>query len=121
LRRQGTDYAQQKKTLDAIHEKEGRVVFVSPCQFPQDSESGRRYSICVWPRGGECLLPLTEKVAFLIDPASKESVTATWPAMQSVTGHRLEKEADLFPERYRVRSFPSDEEIAAMRRAAANA
>ena len=118
LRRNATDYGQQKGYLEAIHKKEGADVFVSPCQVPKDSVTGRPYSICVWPKGAETLLPITDRVALLMDVATKKSIDVSWTTMQSVVGKHLEKVADLFPERYRVRSFPTEEEIATLQRAA---
>jgi hypothetical protein len=66
----------------------------------------------------DSLLPLTDEVILVIDPETKDRVSVKWSIAQSVVGRLMEKQDDLLPERYRVRSFPSQEEIAELRRAA---
>ena len=117
LRRKTVDYGQQKGYLEAINRSGNINIFVSPCNFSKEGASGRPFTVCVWPKGADTLLPLTDKVALLIDPETKNHITVEWQILQSVVGHLMEKQADLSPERYRVRLFPSENEIAELRKA----
>lgn len=116
LRRAAADYGLQKGYLDAMNEKEGIDLFVASCTVYEESVTERQYSVCVWSKGVDSLLPLTDEVILLVDPETKDRVSVKWSIAQSVVGHLMEKQDDLLPERYRVRSFPSQEEIAELRR-----
>ena len=120
LRRLSLDYSQQKGSLETIHRQDTSNVFVSPFQVSKEKGTERLYSISVWPKNVETLLPRTEKVAILINVETKDSFAVTWRVMNSVVGHLLEEQTGLFPERYRVRSFPSEAEIAALRQSASS-
>src|SRR6185312_753509 len=114
--RQALDYKQQKEALDAIHKADGTDVFVaSYLIFTQKDAS--EYSMCVWTKGIDSLLPKTEHISFLIDKDAKEYVTQPWERAFPVVASLMEKEEGVLPERYRVRSFPTEEQIARLRAA----
>ena len=114
--RQALDYKQQKEALDAIHKADGTDVFVaSYLIFTQKDAS--EYSMCVWTKGIDSLLPKTEHISFLIDKDAKEYVTQPWERAFPVVASLMEKEQGVLPERYRVRSFPTEEQIARLRAA----
>jgi hypothetical protein len=115
-RRLALDYGQQKKYLEVIYEREKIDVFVASYTVFTVNATGREYSASVWSNGVDSLLPATDETILLVDPKTKDRVSVTWPIMQSVVGDMMEKRADLIPERYRVRSFPSPEKIAELRR-----
>ena len=117
LRRAAADYGLQKGYLDAMNEKEAKDLFVASCTVYEESVTERQYSVCIWSKGVDSLLPLTDEVILVIDPETKDRVSVKWSIAQSVVGRLMEKQDDLLPERYRVRSFPSQEEIAELRRA----
>jgi hypothetical protein len=108
------DYTQQKKALDAIHEREGVDVFVANYSVFEKPGLGQS-SVCVWTKGVDSSLPRTEKIGFMISPASKEFVLAGWDAAWPVVKHLLEEEREVVPVRYRARKFPSDEEMGKIR------
>ena len=60
----------------------------------------------------ETLLPKTHKL-FLVRQGQGIVASGDWDRVQEVVGDLLE-ETDLYPARYRVRAFPSDEQLAAI-------
>jgi uncharacterized protein YtpQ (UPF0354 family) len=110
------DYGQQKGYLESINVRDNIDIFVASYMAYTENETGREYSTCVWSNGVDSLLPQTDEIILLIDSETKERIKATWDVAQLVVGHRMEKQSDLFPERYRVRSFPSSDEISELRR-----
>ena len=71
-----------------------------------------------WTEGVDTLLPKTEIVVLqsLSQDRSSACVHATgeWDRVQEVVGHLMEP-VGLYPERYRVRSFPTPEQIEAIK------
>ena len=115
-RRQALDYGQQKEYLESIYEKEAIDVFVASFTMYEEANSKDMHSICVWSKNVDSMLPRTDRIVLLIDPETKDRVSAGWELALSVVGHLMERDPELIPERYRVRSFPSELEIAELRR-----
>ncbi len=111
MRSLGQDYAEQKELLDKLHEIRGEDVFVSSFSVMQHKLSAQRVNYCVWTAGEISLLPRTERVIF--GGAGQETVMAAWDKVVEVVGH-LMTPTDMYPERWRVETFPSAEELAAM-------
>jgi hypothetical protein len=103
------DYEVQKELLDALHEKEGTDIFVAKYN-PAEDKSGTVYTYSVWSDGVDTLLPKTNRVIFFREG---EDVLATgdWEGVEQVAGHLMEP-TDMYPPRYRVREFPTDEQLA---------
>jgi hypothetical protein len=113
----GRDYADQKQALDALHEKAGEDVFVASCTVMQKKETGEVRSYCVWSEGIVSLLPRTDDVAFFQTGGKDEGAVAAivpWERVRAVVGHLMEAD-DVYPVRYRVREFPTGEQLAALR------
>ena len=112
------DYGQQKALLDALHEKTGVDVFVAPCDVAQQKETKRTHTCCMWLKGIESMLPKVDQVFFFV-PTSDESgemvASADWEVVEKIVGNLLEP-VDLYPERYRVKGFPTEEELKALGR-----
>ena len=104
------DYAEQKKLLDALHEKEGTDVFVATYSAAED-DGGTVFSYATWLDGVDTLLPKTNKLLFV--PGQDVVAAADWDKVQEVVGDLME-ETDLYPARYRVRGFPTAEQLAAI-------
>ena len=62
--------------------------------------------------GVDMLLPKAETVAFMQD--GQDPVIAHWDDVLDVAGDLMEQ-LDMYPLRFRVRSFPSEEQLAALR------
>jgi hypothetical protein len=69
------------------------------------------FSFAVWTEGIETLLPRTERVMFFRPGAVNPiAAAAPWHKMEKIVGHLL-TDTDLYPRRYLVSEFPSDEEL----------
>jgi hypothetical protein len=117
-RREAMDYAQQKEYLDAIHERQKIDVFVASYTLFTPKEGGTEYSACVWSNGADSLLPKAENIVFLMDQKKKDYVSVPWEAALSIVCSLVEQDPSLQPIRFRVRSFPNQEQIAELRRVA---
>jgi len=115
--RDAVDYSQQQKLLNEIHETEKIDIFVASYKI-YERKDGSAYSACVWSNGVDSSLPQSEKIAFLMDTEGGEHFIVPWEAAAAIVGNLLEKEPDLMPVRYRVRDFPSVEQLAKLRRMA---
>ena len=117
--REALDYQQQKEDLDTLHEKTQTDIFVaSYAMFERQLKSQpdkARFSVCVWTRGVESLLPQTENIVFLVDPETTDKVSVRWESAINVVGHLMTKHPDLLPVRYHVKTFPDDTQIAELR------
>ncbi len=107
----GQDYAEQKELLDALHEKTEEDVFVASFSVMQHKKTGRRTTFCMWAKGLDSLLPHTERI--LLGSEDQEPVMVPWERVVEVAGD-LMTPMDIYPERYRVKEFPSAEQLAAM-------
>ena len=106
----GGDYSEQKELLDKLHEKNGEDVFVASFSGLQDKE-GHVLNYAVWPKGATTLLPLTDVVAIMRN--ENEPLIAEFDKVLATVGHLMEP-LDMYPLRYRVKEFPSDEELAVL-------
>jgi hypothetical protein len=113
-RRDAIDYEQQKTYLNTIHAREKIEIFVGSCTvYKRKDES--TYSCCVWSNGVDTLLPKAESIAFVVNAQSKELFTVPWETALPIVSGLMELEADFAPVRYRVRTFPSAEQLARLR------
>jgi len=115
IRSIGQDYADQKRLLDALHQKTGEDVFVASYSVCQ-SETGDVLNYCVWSEGVDALLPRAETVFFIQTHGKKEEEmvgNVGWERLVRIVGNLMER-LDIYPERYRVREFPSEEQLAAL-------
>ncbi|MDX2009554.1 MAG: hypothetical protein SFW67_05170 [Myxococcaceae bacterium] len=113
-------HAQQKEALEAEFTRTGREVFVATYTAFRDPE-GRVRTFGSWAKGVPTLLPRTDEVMLTVveddgDP-EPDVVRATWDTVMRVCGGRLVAEPGLWPERWLVTSFPSDDELAALKAA----
>ncbi len=104
-------YERQRELLNAVHEQEGTETFVATYSTA-GSNMGAVFSYSVWADGVDTLLPKTHKL-FLAHPERGILAGGDWDRVQQVVGDLLEK-TDLYPVRYRVRGFPSEEQFAAI-------
>jgi hypothetical protein len=109
------DHDEQAECLNALHERTGEDVFVAGYKAVR-KEGGRVISWCVWSEGVDTLLPRTDEV-FFFRPAGegegKVVARGRWARVREVAGELMEP-CGLYPERLRVRSFPTDEQLAAI-------
>jgi hypothetical protein len=79
------------------------------------------FSFCIWQPGADTLLPQTERVLFaLADEQGGEPIVRAevrWEKALELAGDLMERQSELFPERWRVRTFPDAARLAALRSA----
>ena len=113
LRTIGAEYNDQKELLDAIGQESGDRVYVASFSALQNKETGRVTSYSVWSEGVETLLPQTDAVMFFRPTAADDGkivAGGAWDQVQQIVGDLMEPQG-LYPERYRVREFPTAEQI----------
>jgi hypothetical protein len=105
------DYAHQKDLLEKLHAEKGEDVFV-PTFSVIKAPNGRLFSYAVWAGGvSHALLPKTD--VLLLGRVDGEPAMVEWEKVVEVAGDLLEP-LDMYPFRYRVREFPSEDQLAAM-------
>ncbi len=77
-----------------------------------EKDSGEVVSYCTWAKGVLSLLPGTQKIALAVEQGTHR--IARWEKVQAVVG-RLMRPQGMHPERYLVDSFPTDEQLEAIR------
>jgi len=114
----GQHYKEQKELLEKSFETSGEDVFVASFMGMQSNETGQVQSYCVWSEGVDTLLPKTDVACFfrpgVAGKKGKTVAQVEWNRVCQVVGHLMER-TDLYPERYRVKTFPSKEQLAAMK------
>lgn len=116
LRSVGGDYAEQQGALKALHEKTGKDVYVAGFSARKNQDSGEVRSYCVWSEGVDTFLPRTDDVVFFRPKDAEDGdiiADAPWERVQAVVGD-LMKPVGLYPERYLVEDFPSEDQLAAL-------
>ena len=106
----GQDYAQQKELLEKLHAKNGEDVFV-PTFSAIKAPDGRLLSYATWTETTNTLLPKTDTL--VLGRLGGKPHMVEWQRAVDMVGDLMEA-VDIYPPRYRVRSFPSDEQLAAM-------
>ncbi|HEX8914871.1 MAG TPA: hypothetical protein VF796_21135 [Humisphaera sp.] len=110
------DYDDQKGLLEKLNERAGVDQFVATCSVVRHNETGRTLSWATWVGVvTDALLPRVDVVAFARgdDPERGTTLFADWDRVVAVAGPLMEP-TDHYPPRWRTRSFPSDEQLAAM-------
>jgi uncharacterized protein YtpQ (UPF0354 family) len=111
----GSDYDDQKAALNELHEKTGKDIFVASYSAAEKQDTGEIRSYCVWSAGVTAFLPKTDYIYFFL-PTDEENgdivATVPWADAEASLGNRI-KRVGMYPERYLVEAFPTEEEIAA--------
>jgi hypothetical protein len=110
-------YTRQKEVLDSLLEANGHDIFVAGMRAFR-SPKGDIFTACAWTHGVEALLPQTDRIDFVKVPPGGNSDTAeiwstTFDVARDVVGSLMEPSGDV-PERWRVRGFPTDEQLKQM-------
>lgn len=102
------EYAEQKSLLDRLHEKTGVDIYVAAHSAVR-KDDGDVFSYCVWSDGVDALLPQADFVMFF---RQGEDVvgSADWASVRRICDSLME-ETDMYPARFRVRSFPTAEQL----------
>jgi hypothetical protein len=78
----------------------------------QDRTTGAITSYCTWTKGVRLLLPKTDLIGFV---CGEEVVggLVSWSKVEEIAGDLLVPQG-MYPERYRVEEFPSDDQLEAI-------
>ena len=107
----GQNYAEQKHLLDKLHESTKKDIFVAGIIAVNAATSGAVFTYCVWSKGCHAWLPRTDRVVFFEE--NREPVATDWSRAVAGLGD-LMKPLDMFPERYEVFEYPTDEQLKAI-------
>lgn len=115
LRMRASDYAQQKRAFEHRMSLTGEDVFVATFTVTQRQDIERFHSLSVLTKGADTLLPKTDLI-YLTVVETKETISVPWSAFEHIAGYLLEPLPFVLP-RYRVRHFPTDDEMERLREA----
>jgi hypothetical protein len=108
------EYAEQKKSLDALYEQQGRDVFVASYFLRDQADGVHTVSWSAWTEGVDALLPKTDRL--VLDKADRRDsgdlLVVDWDASFPVIGHLLIEEHGHYPPRFRTQGFPDATVIA---------
>jgi hypothetical protein len=111
---QASEYATQAEALDEQHQRQG--VDISVGKFiPYEDEHGNAFSQAIWVRDIDTLLPRVDMLIFMdskLGPDAPPVAVVRWDVVQRDVGGLLVPEKGLYPVRYRLKGFPSAEQIA---------
>jgi len=108
------EYAEQKALLEKLQSQGGfPEQFVATYSVLQKKDTEEILSYAVWGDGVDTLLPEVDRVA-LIQTPEKPLGFVSWARVREVMGAAITEVSDLYPKRYRVRSFPSPAELEEM-------
>jgi hypothetical protein len=106
-------YQQQTEHLMKLYEQKGKDLFVANYTLNQ-RETGGYESYSVWSKTVATLLPKTDLIAFF-GPTKPESERvlgrAKWEEVMRIAGDLL-LDTQMFPARFYVSKFPTDEQLA---------
>lgn len=105
----GQEYDEQMELLNKLHEKKGEDIFVASYSAMENKENGNLLSCCVWSKNVLTLLPKTDLVAFIQEGAKPR--IAEWDRVVETVGNLMEP-LDMYPPRWRVSEYPTDEQLA---------
>ena len=84
--------------------------------FVEDDE-GLKHTYAVWTKGAVTLMPRAEFVAFVdvdMPEADRVVAAAPWEDVEKRVGGKMKREAELWPVRYRISSFPDKKTLGAI-------
>ena len=117
VRTVGMEYNDQKELLEQIYAAAGDDLFVASYSAVQNKETGRVSSYAVWPAGVPTLLPEADAVMLLRgNPQAGDVAVAasgSWQRVRDIVGDLMQP-LGMYPERWRVAEFPTDQQLAAI-------
>ncbi|NOK17501.1 hypothetical protein [Corallococcus carmarthensis] len=106
-------YEEQTERLRQQQEQEHSGVFVASF-IPEKDARGRFFGQTLWSNDGESLLPRADVILFMdaaLGPDAPPVASVRWDLVVRDAGTLLMPELGVYPERYRVQGFPSEEQL----------
>jgi len=107
----GPLYRDQTNLLNAIHKKQG-IDIAAASYSALKRKDGELLTYCIWGKGVDALLPVTQKVVFMKGEGIP-ALFADWSRVMETFGDLMAPTED-YPRRYRVREFPDESTINAI-------
>jgi hypothetical protein len=104
------EHDKQKAMLEDRNRESGENISVAKFDVSHTAD-GAIFSVAEWERGADTLLPKTDKILFC--RADAETMAVSWEVARRVVGSLMEP-LGIYPPRYHVRSFPTEEQLAWM-------
>jgi hypothetical protein len=118
LRDLGSDYREQKAQLDQLHDEQKAEIVVSEFMAFQPQPEAE-FSITFVDSGTkETLLPKTDRIRFVDADQMEETLDVAWDDAMAIAGTLFEPVPALYPERHRLRGFPTAEMRAELKKKA---
>jgi hypothetical protein len=111
LRHEVHEYGEQKELLDKLHQQTRQDVFVANV-LVMSKEGEPTLTIASWAKGITSWLPRTDQIGFF-EPETKALRRVPWERAQRTVGDLMEP-VDVFPPRWEVSGFPTEEQFAVM-------
>lgn len=105
----GSMYRNQQESLETFLKQQGESTYVSSFTGIQSQDNGRILSYCVWPEGVDCLLPETDLI--MLPSEHNFETRGHWEDVRRIVGSLMQRHPDYYPPRYRVREFPSRQQL----------
>jgi hypothetical protein len=109
---QARNCTEQESLLETCLAKAGEPVIVASYMIVKDRNTGAYDSYCLWSEGRPVLLPQADQVGF-VTAGNKVAGSAPWDRVREIAGDMM-KPMGTYPERFKVRDFPSPKQLAAM-------
>lgn len=108
------EYEEQGRALEARFEEEGTDLWVAKPIGITSKEDGP-ILVAIWPEDVEGLLPIVDRLVFQRSEEDRmRLVTVRWADALRLAGRHLEREPEIEPPRFRIRSFPDEQELRAL-------
>lgn len=104
-----TDYHGQKALLDQKHAAQGAAVVALEFMMFQPQPGSEFSATLVDSQSPEVLLPKTDRIRFVDANQAQETLDVTWADAMAIAGALFEPVAGLYPERVRMRGYPTPE------------
>jgi len=104
----GQDYAEQKVLLERLHEAANEDVYVA--SFDAIHRDDDRLSYTLWIQGITCSLPRAQFIVFAYEDQTYSGLIP-WEHVVAAIGDLMQDE-DVYPVRFRVTEFPSEQQRA---------
>jgi hypothetical protein len=114
LQTHATAYARQKEVLEALLQANGHAITVQTMRAFR-TVSGEIFTACAWAENTEALLPQTDRIDFV--RAQGPTVSVAFEVARKALGDLMQPIGDL-PERWRVKGFPTAEQLTALEKEA---
>ncbi|PQO46260.1 DUF1444 family protein [Blastopirellula marina] len=105
------EFHEQRDAIETFFAQTGRRGFVANYFLFRELDTGELRSYCVWPECPYALLPRTDYVVFMDQQHMNPLASGTWRKVEQTLGSQVE-DLETYPPRYRVLTFPSQEQLA---------